>query len=136
MSAIDIRLQRTQTQTQQTQQTQRPNPKKNIVNWTLCRNCLNLSVCSLQSRLQHIYHGQSYARVDLNPIPESTVSTNQGLWIWPQYVHHRTASCPQRVIQYPAVILISGCITYWMILNLKKLLNLGILLTVVAAILN
>jgi hypothetical protein len=30
----------------------------------------NLTLCPLQSRLQHIYHGQSYARVDLNPMPE------------------------------------------------------------------
>jgi hypothetical protein len=29
----------------------------------------NLTLCSLQSRLQHIYHGQPYARVDLNPMP-------------------------------------------------------------------
>jgi hypothetical protein len=28
----------------------------------------NLPLCRLQSRLQHIYHGQPYARVDLNPI--------------------------------------------------------------------
>jgi hypothetical protein len=28
----------------------------------------NLPLCPLQSRLQHIYHGQPYARVDLNPI--------------------------------------------------------------------
>jgi hypothetical protein len=28
--------------------------------------------------------GQPYARVDLNPMPESTLSLSQGLWIWPQ----------------------------------------------------
>ena len=45
----------------------------------------NLTLCPLQSRLQHIYHGQPYARVNLNPpILESTVSPSQGLWIWPQ----------------------------------------------------
>jgi hypothetical protein len=33
----------------------------------------NLTLCSLQSRLQHIYHGQPYARVDLNPTSESTL---------------------------------------------------------------
>ncbi len=45
----------------------------------------NLTLCPLQSRLQHIYHGQPYARVDLlNPMPESTLSPSQGLWIWPQ----------------------------------------------------
>ncbi len=36
----------------------------------------NLTLCTLQSRLQHIYHGQPYARVALSP--------SQGLWIWPQ----------------------------------------------------
>jgi hypothetical protein len=39
----------------------------------------NLTLCPLQSRLQHIYHGQPYARVDLNPMPESTLSPSQGL---------------------------------------------------------
>ena len=39
-----------------------------------------LTLCSLQ----HIYHGQPYARVDLNPMPESTVSPSQGLRNWPQ----------------------------------------------------
>jgi hypothetical protein len=43
----------------------------------------NLTLCPLQSRLQHIYHGQPYARVDLNPMPESTLSPSQGFWIWP-----------------------------------------------------
>ncbi len=32
----------------------------------------NLNLCPLQSRLQNIYHGQPYARVDLNSVPEST----------------------------------------------------------------
>jgi hypothetical protein len=49
-----------------------PNPKKNMVYtvWdpmpeelTIC----NLTLCPLQSRLQHIYHGQPYARVDFIP---------------------------------------------------------------------
>jgi hypothetical protein len=26
----------------------------------------------------------AYDRVDLNPVPESTLSPSQGLWIWPQ----------------------------------------------------
>jgi hypothetical protein len=43
----------------------------------------NLTLCPLQSRLQHIYHGQPYATVDLNPMPESTLFPSQGLWIWP-----------------------------------------------------
>jgi hypothetical protein len=34
-------------------------------------------------RLQHMYHGQPYAGVDLNPMPESTLSPSQGLRIWP-----------------------------------------------------
>jgi hypothetical protein len=38
----------------------------------------NLTLCPLQSRLQHIYHGQSYARVDLNPLPESTLAPQSG----------------------------------------------------------
>jgi hypothetical protein len=47
----------------------------------------NLTLYPLQSRLQHIYHGQPYARVHLNPMPEpeSTLSHSQGLWIWPQF---------------------------------------------------
>jgi hypothetical protein len=44
----------------------------------------NLNLCPLQSRLQHIYHRQPYARVDLNPTTESTLSPSQGLRIWPQ----------------------------------------------------
>ncbi len=43
----------------------------------------NLTLCPLQSRLQHIYDGQPYARVDLKPKPESTLSSSQVLWIWP-----------------------------------------------------
>ncbi len=41
----------------------------------------NLALCPLQSRLQNIYHGQPYDTVDLNPIPESTLSPSQGLRI-------------------------------------------------------
>ncbi len=43
----------------------------------------NLTLWPLQSRLQHIYQGQPYARVDLNPMPESTLSTSHELWIRP-----------------------------------------------------
>jgi hypothetical protein len=39
-----------------------------------------LTLCPLQSRLQHIYHRQPYTTVDLNPMPESTLSPQ---WIWP-----------------------------------------------------
>ena len=45
----------------------------------------NITSSPLQSRLQHIYYGQPYARVDLNPMPESTLSPSQGLCIWPQF---------------------------------------------------
>jgi hypothetical protein len=55
-------------------------------------NLTLLYVCPLQSRLQYIYHGQSYARVDLNPMPEVTLSTSQGLWIWPLDSYPRTNS--------------------------------------------
>ncbi len=56
----------------------------------------NLTLCPLHSRLQHIYHGQPYARVDLNPMPESTLSPSQGLWIWSQSVtvHISDGVCP------------------------------------------
>ncbi len=40
----------------------------------------NLTLCD---RFQHMYHGKPYARVDLNPMPESTLSPKQGLRIWP-----------------------------------------------------
>jgi len=43
----------------------------------------NLSLCLLQSRLQHMYHGQPYAIFDLNPMSESNLSPSQGLRIWP-----------------------------------------------------
>jgi hypothetical protein len=45
-----------------------------------------LALCQLQSRLQHIYHGQPYVRVDLNPMSESTWYPCQGHWIWPQSI--------------------------------------------------
>jgi hypothetical protein len=37
----------------------------------------NVTLCPLLSRLQHIYHGQPYARVDLNPVPESNLTLCQ-----------------------------------------------------------
>jgi hypothetical protein len=40
----------------------------------------NLTLCPLQ----HMYHGRPYARVDLNPLLESTLSSSQGLRIWSQ----------------------------------------------------
>ncbi len=39
---------------------------------------INLTLCPLQSRLQYIYHGQPYAIIDLNPMPESTLSLSSG----------------------------------------------------------
>jgi hypothetical protein len=45
----------------------------------------NLTLCPLQSRHQHIYHGEPYAKVDLNPLPESTLSPSPGLLIWLRY---------------------------------------------------
>ncbi len=54
----------------------RPNPKKNMVMGPYA----GAPLCPRQSRLQHIYHGigQPYARVDLNPMPESTLSPQSG----------------------------------------------------------
>ncbi len=43
----------------------------------------NLTLCPLQSRLQHIYNGQPYARVDLNPMSESTLTECQSR-LYPQ----------------------------------------------------
>ncbi len=40
----------------------------------------------LCGRLQHMFHGPAYARVDLNPMPEPTLSPSQGLRIWPQFL--------------------------------------------------
>jgi hypothetical protein len=42
----------------------------------------NLTLCLLQ----HMYHAQPYNRVDLDPMPESTLSPSQGLRIWPQFL--------------------------------------------------
>jgi hypothetical protein len=44
---------------------------------------INSHYVYIQRRLKQIYHGQPYARVDLNPMPESTLSPGQGLRIWP-----------------------------------------------------
>jgi hypothetical protein len=59
---------------------QRPNPKKNMVNGTLYAGVdYNLNLYRLQRRLQHMYHGQSYARVGFKHTPESTLFPSQGL---------------------------------------------------------
>jgi hypothetical protein len=61
-----------------------------------------LTIFPLHCRLQHIYHGQPYARVDLNPTPESTLSPSQGLLIWPQSFGHikRRHECCDLIINY------------------------------------
>ena len=41
----------------------------------------DLTLC----RLKHMYYGRPYAKVDLDPMPESTLFPRQGLRIWPQY---------------------------------------------------
>jgi len=41
----------------------------------------NLTLCPLQSRIQHIYPMG-------NPMPVSTFFPSQGLWIWPLSYHH------------------------------------------------
>jgi hypothetical protein len=50
--------------------------------------------------LQHIYHGQPYARVDLNRMPESTLSPSQGVWIWPLDIFGHSNSFPQNLRHY------------------------------------
>jgi hypothetical protein len=76
------------------QDTQRPNSKKNIVNGTYAGVVYNLTLCPLstpESTPTHVHgNGQPYARVDLNPIPESTLSPSQGLRIWPQEMNNFT----------------------------------------------
>ncbi len=49
-----------------------------------------LGLGRLQNRLRPIYHGQPYARVDLNQMPESTLSPSQRLRNWPQVSHSST----------------------------------------------
>jgi hypothetical protein len=58
--------------------------KENMVDgtWdTIPELTITCTLCPLQSRLQHIYYEQPYARVGLNPMPESTLSPSQGLLI-------------------------------------------------------
>jgi hypothetical protein len=45
----------------------RPNPKKMWCMRPYAGVDYNLTLCPLQSRLQHVYHGQPYARVDFTP---------------------------------------------------------------------
>jgi hypothetical protein len=46
-----------------------------------------LTLCPLKSRLQHIYQGQPYVKVDINTMPESTLFPSQRLWIWPLVIY-------------------------------------------------
>jgi hypothetical protein len=60
-----------------------------------------LTLCRLQSQLQTIYHG--------NPMPESTLSSSQGLRIWPLHIpvkHIRVHSHKRPPICY--LLLLSG----------------------------
>jgi hypothetical protein len=52
----------------------------------------NLTLCRFQNRLQYMYHGNPYARADLNPMPESTLSPSQELRIWPLWVRGEVVS--------------------------------------------
>ncbi len=45
----------------------------------------NLNLFPLQCRLQHMYHGHPYARVNLDPMLKLTLSPSQWLWIWPPF---------------------------------------------------
>ena len=47
--------------------------KRNMIMGPYAGVDYKLTLCPLQ----HIYHGQPYARVDLNPMPESTLSASQ-----------------------------------------------------------
>jgi hypothetical protein len=73
-----------------------PNPKKSMVYMgPYARVDYNLTLCSLQSRLQHVYHGQPYARVDLSPMPESTLSPIQvGFGLGISLTVHHVQGCP------------------------------------------
>ncbi len=91
---------------------------------------LNLTLCLLQSRLQHIYHGQPYAIVDLNPMPESTLTLcqsppSQGLWIWllenSLILKYPIRESPNPLFYLPGY----ACIN---ILRLSKYFNYGALL--------
>jgi hypothetical protein len=62
----------------------------------------NLTLCPLQSRLQHIYHGQPYASVDdLNPMPESTLFDLCTHWVRPANPH------PPHLGSYTRALLVS-----------------------------
>jgi hypothetical protein len=77
----------------------------------------NLTVCPLQSRLQQIYHGRPYARVDLNPMQQTTLSPIRDfgfclwlyhfsrtvvLWVYciPVYTYRETRErCPLLIVE-------------------------------------
>jgi hypothetical protein len=59
----------------------------------------NITLCPLQGRLQHIYHGQPYARVDLHLMLESTLSSVRDFGICPS-IHTVCVQCLQyRIIE-------------------------------------
>ncbi len=86
----------------------------------------NLTLCLLQSRLQHIQHGQPYAKVDLNPVPESTLSPSQGLWIWP-LVYIRELWKISRLVSLKSIVLFASTylhnVTRLFIWNFLNLVN-------------
>jgi hypothetical protein len=64
----------------QSQCTEAESKEKHSVVWDLMPELtLTLQYCPFQNRLQRIYRGQPYASVDLNRMPESTLSPSQGL---------------------------------------------------------
>jgi hypothetical protein len=51
--------------------------------------------------------GQPYARVDLNPMPEPTLSPSQGLWIWPLgpfQAEIRIGACLKKCTHAPIIL--------------------------------
>ncbi len=64
------------------------NPKKNMVFETLPKFTIITSYFMSTPELTptHLQLATLYDRVDLNPMPDWTLSPSQGLWIWPQAV--------------------------------------------------
>ncbi len=62
-------------------------PRGRIQRKTWCMGpyaVVEYNLIRLQSRLQRIPRATLYARIYLNPMPESTLSSSQGFRIWPQ----------------------------------------------------
>ncbi len=83
----------------------RPNTKKTMyMCGTLSRRWLcYLTLCSLQSRLQHIYHGHPMAESTLTLGRSRLYPPSQGLWIWPQQWKKVTAMAGT-----PAIAVLKG----------------------------